>query len=82
MDISRRMLSLSEERYGTSLGFLSGLSLDELRGMSGVGPAKVARIKAEWFPKEALPTVRPEGKPFAVRWPGRIRVREGRPCRS
>jgi DNA repair protein RadC len=68
MDISRRMLSLSEERYGTSLGFLSGLSLDELRGMSGVGPAKVARIKAGVeLGRRLYRTVRPEGKPFAVR---------------
>jgi DNA repair protein RadC len=68
MDISRRMLALSEEKYGTSLGFLNGLSLDELRGLTGIGPAKVARLKAGVeLGRRLYRTVKPEGKPFAVR---------------
>lgn len=46
VELSQRMLSLSEERYGTSLGFLNGVTPQELEELSGVGPAKVARLKA------------------------------------
>lgn len=46
MELSQRMLSLSEERYGTSLGFLNGVTPLELDEVSGIGPAKVARLKA------------------------------------
>jgi len=68
MDIARRMLSLSEERYGTSLGFLSGLSLDELKGMTGIGPAKVARIKAGVeLGRRVYGTVQPGERAFVVR---------------
>ncbi|HHY75278.1 MAG TPA: DNA repair protein RadC [Firmicutes bacterium] len=68
MDISRRMLALSEEKYGTSLGFLSGLSLEELKEIAGVGPAKVARIKAGVeLGRRLYRGVKPGGRPFTVR---------------
>lgn len=46
LELARRILSLSEERHGTSLGFLHEAPADELLDIAGMGPAKVARLMA------------------------------------
>lgn len=68
MELSQRMLSLSEERYGTSLGFLNGVTPDELSELSGIGPAKVARLKAGVeLGKRLYRMVPPSERPATVR---------------
>ncbi len=68
LQLARRIVSLSQSMYGTSLGFLTGACDEEIRVVSGIGPAKVARLRAAaeiarrlWHPQEQA------GKPVTVR---------------
>lgn len=46
LGLAQRILAKSEDQCGTSLGFLLKWSQDELTAISGVGPAKAARLVA------------------------------------
>jgi DNA repair protein RadC len=46
LQLAQRIVSLSESMFGTSLGFLTNACDEEIRVVSGIGPAKVARLRA------------------------------------
>ncbi len=46
VQLALRIVSESQKNYGTSLGFLTQATDDEIRAISGIGPAKVARLRA------------------------------------
>lgn len=46
LELARHILAVSEEKYGKSLQFLIEDTEEELSEVKGMGPAKVARLKA------------------------------------
>ncbi len=46
LEMARGILATSQEKYGKSLQFLMDDTVEELSQIKGVGPAKVARLKA------------------------------------
>ncbi len=68
VQLAWRMVSDSQKNYGTGLGFLTQATDDEIRAISGIGPAKVARLKAAGEIAKRLQRPRlGTGKPVTVR---------------
>lgn len=68
LQVAQRALSRSQGQYGTSLGFLLESSLEELREIPGIGPAKAARLRAcGELGKRLLDEIEQGHKPFPVR---------------
>ncbi|MGI6162990.1 MAG: RadC family protein [Bacillota bacterium] len=46
LDVAKRLLCWGENNYGPGLDFLKESSTEEIMSLSGIGPAKAARLKA------------------------------------
>lgn len=68
LELAQRALSRSVQLYGTSLGFLQESTEEELRQISGIGPAKAARLRAcAELAKRLIHGVRAAGRRYTIR---------------
>ncbi len=68
VQLAQRMVTMSENVYGTSLGFLTCACDEEIQEVSGIGPAKVARLRAAAEIGKRLQSPQQKaGRPITVR---------------